>query len=129
MFVGDAKGIVTYFRDAKTISERWLHFDLDWPTGFDRRGIAWRAFGLNPDDLHGRLELLLRDNDAGDQASAADGNDDGVQVRHLRRDLQRHCPLPRNDRWIVVAVDVSEPLFAGDFLRLCTRFPDVRAVK
>ena len=73
--------------------------------------------GLHADDADGRLLLLQRTRDAGDQAAAADGDDDGVEVGVLLEQLQTDCALPSHDLEVVERVDEDLVLLLHHTLR------------
>mgnify|MGYP007012762318 CR=1 FL=1 len=63
------------------------------------------ALGLHAVDLDVGLQALDGKGHAGDQAAAAHGHDDGIQVGQLVKDLQTDGALTCNDLFVIVGVD------------------------
>ena len=72
--------------------------------------------------LHVRPLALHRHGDPGDQPAAADRHDDRLDIRHLLENLQPHRPLPRDDRRVVEAMDVNQPMLLDQLLHAPSRF-------
>jgi hypothetical protein len=71
------------------------------------------AAGLHADDAQARLEGARRGGDAADQAAAAHGDDQRVQVRLLAQHLQRDGALAGDHGFVVEGVDEAQALVAA----------------
>src|SRR5213078_4938189 len=66
---------------------------------------------------------------AGEKSTAADWDNDRIDVRHLLEDFQTHRALAGNDRRIVVAINVSESAFLRDLVRLFFRLAKIPSMQ
>ena len=73
-------------------------------------GIALR---LHADHLDARFDRFRRDRIAGDQAAAADGDDERLEVRVRRQQFERDRALAGDDLIVIEGVDEGELLFLG----------------
>uniref|UniRef100_A0A0N5A4T1 LigA n=1 Tax=Parastrongyloides trichosuri TaxID=131310 RepID=A0A0N5A4T1_PARTI len=92
------------------------------------RGEGRIAGGLDAEDLDARLDRLGGDGAARDQAAAADGDDQGVQVRRVLQKLQAADPLPRDDALVVEGRDEDIAVLGLKPLGLLGRAGEVEAV-
>ena len=122
----------TYLRDDR---ERPLRGTAHRDAVGDRRGGALgdvagaerlrergRARRLHADDPDARLPLRRRECDAGDEAAAADGHDERVDVLRVLEELERDGALACDDVVVVERVHVRAPALAGDLERDGVRF-------
>ena len=66
---------------------------------------AGGTLGLHTVDLDLGAQALDGKGHAGDQAAAAHGHNDGIQIRQLVKDLQTNGALTCNDLFVIVGVD------------------------
>ena len=85
-----------------------FHGNPSWFPFAQGGGKTGDVLGLDRDHLHIWSQRLHRERDPGKQSATADGDNDGVEIRHLFDDLDAHRPLAGDDRGIIVAVDVGQ---------------------
>ncbi len=71
----------------------------------DGSGHGRDAGGLDADHFDVRTGLLDGAGDAADEATAADGDHDGVEVGDLLEEFETDGSLASDDEWIVEGVD------------------------
>ena len=76
-----------------------------------------------------RSQAFHGEGDAGEQAAAAHRDDDGIEIWHLLDDFQSQRALTGDDGGIVVAVDVGQPAFFADAVRVRLRFGEIFSVQ
>ena len=84
----------------------------------DAGGHRRVALGLHADELDAGRQVPGGDRHPRQQAAAADGHDQRVEVGVVGQHLQRAGPLPGDDRGVVEGVDVGPPLRPGQAQRL-----------
>src|SRR6185437_12448890 len=97
-------------------------------TGGERGSEAGSMNRLDADDLHVRLAGLDDRADSREQAAAADGRDDRLNVRRLLEDLECDRSLARHHVRVVERMDERETVACSDPLRFDARLRQVRAV-
>ena len=65
----------------------------------------------------------------GEQTGTAHRHDDGIEIRHLRDNLEPGRSLPGDDGGIVVAVDIGQPLLGRDLMGARFRFCEIPALQ
>ena len=85
------------------------------------------VIGFDRDNLCFGRKRFDCERDAGEQTATADRHDDGIEIRHLLDDLEAHRSLAGDDRGIVVAVDIGQPLLVRDLVRARFRFGEILA--
>src|SRR5512146_1259893 len=109
-------------RHAQAVGEGRLHIDLH---GFFRGqscGEAGRSFRFHADDPDTRLKRLQSESYSGDKAGPTYRHDHGIDVRDLSRDLQANRALTRDNRRIIIAIDISEITLRGYFVSMFACF-------
>ena len=72
-------------------------------------------FGLDADHFYLWIRQLDRGGYAADEASAADGREDGFDFGHIFEDFQSDGPLAGNDFFVVVGRDDDVSVLSGEF--------------
>jgi hypothetical protein len=126
---GDGEGVFADDADGQAVGERGLGLDAHRPARRECRREAGGVGRLDADHLHFGIEVLDGGRHASNQAAAANGNDDRIQVRHLLDHFQPDRPLAGNDPQVVVAVNVSELLGHGQLVGLGLRLAEAGAVQ
>ena len=98
-------------------------------SGFERGRKTRDILGFDRDDFCARLFRFDRERDPGQQPGTSNWDDHRVNIRNLLENFQPRRSLAGNNRWIVVAVDVSEALFCRDLMRVGLRFPKILAME
>ena len=70
--------------------------------------------GFDADDLDVRLQRLGGDCDAGDQAAAADGDDEGIEVRLIGQHFERDGALAGDDVEVIERVDEDQAFLLAE---------------
>ncbi len=97
---------------------------------FQRPGHGRRVFRFDADHLDFRPHGLHVSRDTGDQAAAADGHEDRVDVvGALPQDFHPDGTLPRDDVGVVERMDVGQPFGLRDFQRAFIGFLVVVAMQ
>src|SRR5581483_391566 len=65
-----------------------------------------------------RVRGFDRQGDAADQAAAANGCQERVEMRQVLDDLEADRALPRDDQWIVIGMDEDQVLRLGHLPRI-----------
>jgi hypothetical protein len=65
----------------------------------------------------------------GEQTATAHRHDDRVEIRHLRDNLEARRSLTGDDRGIVVAVDIGQPLLGRDLMGARFSFCEIPALQ
>src|SRR6202041_2497508 len=88
-----------------SVRDRYFRSQSNWGTLLDGRSHRRKLRGLNPDHADFRIGLLNRAGDAGNQTTAADGDDEYIDFRLLFEHLKPKSSLAGNHRFIVEGMD------------------------
>ena len=88
-----------------------------------------RASGSTPTSVTAGLSARIDGADAGEQAAAADGHDDRVDVGRLLEDLERHRALAGHHVGVVERMDEREPVALRELPACAARLGQVGAVQ
>ena len=86
--------------------------DLSLPQAGSRVGSE---FGFDTDDFHLGIRQLDGGGDAGDEASAADGSEDGFNFRKFLENFETNGALSGNDVFVVVGRHDDVSMLGGEF--------------
>jgi hypothetical protein len=75
---------------------------------------AWKALRFDAEHAHVGACLFDRTSHACNQATAAHGHDDGLQIGHVGEQLETDCALPRHYQWVLERVHVDQSTFDAD---------------
>ena len=123
------EGIRADLRDRETVRESRLHLNADRFSSLDRSGKAGDVIRLDRDHFCLGPQCFYGERHTGKQSAAANRNDDRIEIGDLLENLQTHRALSRDNRRIVIAIDVSEPAFLRDLVRLFFRFAEILSVQ
>ena len=103
------EGLAPDFLHRDAVGEQADMVELDALSGLERARHRRRIDRLDADDFDGRTHALHIRGDAGDQAAAADRDEDRVdRARMLAQDLHADGALPRDHLGIVKGMNVGE---------------------
>ena len=112
-------------RDGQTVRQSRLHRDSNRLSGIQGGGEARNMVGFDRDDFRLRTQALHRERDSREQTAATDGDNDGLEIRHLLDDFEAHRTLARDDGRIIVTIDVGKATFVRDLVRLLFRLGEI----
>ncbi len=92
----DLESVASDLGNGEAVGQGRSRLDANRFPGLQGSGKTGDMVGFDRDDLGLRSQSLDRERDAGEQARAADRNDDRVEIRHLRDDFEAGaCPARR----------------------------------
>lgn len=124
---GDLEGVGTDRGDGEAVTEGGLHGGEERLASGKGGVIRSRVLRLNADNLGFGAHCLYGQAEARNEARAADGDDDGVRIRNLLKDLQTKSALAGDDVQPVETVHVREPFIAHQAIGFPLRLVDVIA--
>ena len=110
----EREGEVAGAADGDAVGDGGFRLDGDGVAGLAGAEHGGELVGFNTDDADTGAGLFEGAGDAADEASAADGDDDRFQIRHLLQELEGDGSLAGDDFGVVKGVDEGSALFAVD---------------